>query len=259
MAMAGADCSRGSQVSATRNVDPVVDGNTTEDPQYGERLQIHNFESEKRVEFVATESQFVDQFLLGSGEAEEIDKSISSDEVIEAECCELPTNPLEEISKRDNKLSDVDEFQVNREFGVNFSKDQRTIKQQSEEVSDDKEIGADDTLIEENVKIATELSVAKCISEEYEEIPADRSEAQEITDEKKIGIDSDDDEWEGIERSELEIIFAKATKFMENEDLTSSGSDLQLELYGLHKVVTEGPCRQQAPMPLKVGARAKWY
>ncbi|KAJ6878659.1 hypothetical protein NC652_032255 [Populus alba x Populus x berolinensis] len=34
--------------------------------------------------------------------------------------------------------------------------------------------------------------------------------------------------------------------------LASVGSDLQMELYGLHKIATEGPCREQPPMALKV-------
>ncbi|XP_061355684.1 acyl-CoA-binding domain-containing protein 3-like [Gastrolobium bilobum] len=73
--------------------------------------------------------------------------------------------------------------------------------------------------------------------------------------------DDDDDDWEGIERSELENVFMAASEFVgggEDNRLSSVGSDVQMELYGLHKVATEGPCRDPQPMPLKLSARAKW-
>ncbi|CAN1135704.1 Acyl-CoA-binding domain-containing protein 3 [Linum perenne] len=74
-------------------------------------------------------------------------------------------------------------------------------------------------------------------------------------------IDIEDD-WQGIERSDLENEFAKAAKFVESgcgeEKLASVGSDVVMDLYGLHKLVTEGPCHEQPPMPLKLSARAKW-
>lgn len=35
-------------------------------------------------------------------------------------------------------------------------------------------------------------------------------------------------------------------------------SDAKMQLYGLHKVVIEGPCSVPSPMALKVSARAKW-
>ncbi|CAJ1972748.1 unnamed protein product [Sphenostylis stenocarpa] len=69
-----------------------------------------------------------------------------------------------------------------------------------------------------------------------------------------------DDDWEGINWSELEKEFMAATEFVTNEGgrLESVGSNVKMELYGLHKVATEGPCREPQPMPLKLSARAKW-
>ncbi|CAL1410623.1 unnamed protein product [Linum trigynum] len=89
--------------------------------------------------------------------------------------------------------------------------------------------------------------------------------AEESSDEvvggEKVEIEIDDD-WEGIERTDLEKVFAKASKFVESgygeEKLASVGSDVQMELYALHKLVTEGPCHEQPPMALKLSARAKW-
>ncbi|KAL2528361.1 acyl-CoA-binding domain-containing protein 3-like [Forsythia ovata] len=67
------------------------------------------------------------------------------------------------------------------------------------------------------------------------------------------------DDWEGIERTEMEKRFGDAVVFVgskNNEDRIDK--DLKLQLYGLHKVALEGPCRLPQPMALKVSARAKW-
>ncbi|CAN0905584.1 Acyl-CoA-binding domain-containing protein 3 [Linum grandiflorum] len=85
--------------------------------------------------------------------------------------------------------------------------------------------------------------------------------SDEVVEEKKVEIDIEDD-WQGIERSDLEKEFAEAAKFVESgygeDKLASVGSDVMMELYGLHKLVTEGPCHEQPPMALKLSARAKW-
>ncbi|KAI7753267.1 hypothetical protein M8C21_018987 [Ambrosia artemisiifolia] len=72
--------------------------------------------------------------------------------------------------------------------------------------------------------------------------------------------DSDDDDWEGIERTDLEKVFAMAAEYGKLDDklLQSLGNDVQMQLYALYKVATEGPCREAQPMALKVSARAKW-
>lgn len=73
---------------------------------------------------------------------------------------------------------------------------------------------------------------------------------------------NDEDEWEGIERSELEKRFGALVSMVASESgnvLEKIGSDVQMQLYGLHKVATEGPCHQPQPSVLKVSSRAKWY
>nr|GMC55169.1 acyl-CoA-binding domain-containing protein 3-like isoform X2 [Ipomoea batatas] len=78
-------------------------------------------------------------------------------------------------------------------------------------------------------------------------------------DEKDEGLS--DDDWEGIERSDLEIRFAKAINFVEcgnNDALSNLGSELQMQLYALQKTAMEGPCYKPQPMAFKVSARAKW-
>lgn len=95
-------------------------------------------------------------------------------------------------------------------------------------------------------------------------IARDSKEEREVSDESV----EDDDDWEGIERSELEKVFAEAVNYMEyggkgkdkeDDRLAKLGSDVQMQLYGLHKVAVEGPCHEPQPMALKMSARAKWY
>lgn len=70
------------------------------------------------------------------------------------------------------------------------------------------------------------------------------------------------DDWEGIERTELDKRFGAAVAFMGSEIYADRvlciASDVKMELYGLQKVAIEGPCRERQPMALKVSARAKW-
>lgn len=104
------------------------------------------------------------------------------------------------------------------------------------------------------------------------EVVADSEEIRRVvlpqSEDKEVSFDSDEDDWEGIERSELEKAFAAAAKFVlesssaGNEDrlaMAGVGSDLKMDLYGLHKIATEGPCRDSQPMALKLSARAKWF
>lgn len=75
--------------------------------------------------------------------------------------------------------------------------------------------------------------------------------------------DVDDEDWEDVEITELEDAFCAATAFIEAADrsLLSSmkvSSSLQLELYGLYKVATDGACNVPQPSAIKITARAKW-
>ncbi|MED6196009.1 hypothetical protein PIB30_043197 [Stylosanthes scabra] len=75
-------------------------------------------------------------------------------------------------------------------------------------------------------------------------------------------IAEDDDDWEGIERTELEKRFGEAVSFVGSkvnaEAVASLGSAVKMKLYGYHRIATEGPCREPQPMALKFSARAKW-
>ncbi|KAI4299291.1 hypothetical protein L6164_032763 [Bauhinia variegata] len=97
---------------------------------------------------------------------------------------------------------------------------------------------------------------------EKEEIDVVKGRDEEEKEVKLAFEEEDDDGWEGIERSELEKVFMAAAEFVaageKNERLASIGSDEQMELYGLRKLATEGPCREPRPTPFMLSARAKW-
>lgn len=77
------------------------------------------------------------------------------------------------------------------------------------------------------------------------------------------GSDTDDDDWEGVESTELDELFSAATAFVAASaaDRVSPkvSNELQLQLYGYYKIATEGPCSTPQPSALKMTARAKWY
>ncbi|XP_022138230.1 acyl-CoA-binding domain-containing protein 1-like [Momordica charantia] len=76
------------------------------------------------------------------------------------------------------------------------------------------------------------------------------------------GSESDDDDWEGVESTELDELFSAATAFVAASaaDRLSPkvSNDVQLQLYGYYKIATEGPCSTPQPSALKMTARAKW-
>ncbi|KAL5753106.1 hypothetical protein ACOSQ2_023613 [Xanthoceras sorbifolium] len=92
------------------------------------------------------------------------------------------------------------------------------------------------------------------------------NETGEANKNKEVGVKEalfdEDDDWEGVERTELERLFGSAVAFVgskSNADRISSvGSLVKMKLYGLHKIATQGPCHEPQPMALKVSARANW-
>nr|XP_043618178.1 acyl-CoA-binding domain-containing protein 1-like [Erigeron canadensis] len=93
--------------------------------------------------------------------------------------------------------------------------------------------------------------------EEEPLIPKDITENEPVS-----NNDSDDDDWEGVESTELDETFSAATAFVAATAADKSSqkvsSELQLQLYGLYKIATEGPCSAPQPSALKITARAKW-
>ncbi|TYI50339.1 hypothetical protein E1A91_D12G095500v1 [Gossypium mustelinum] len=115
---------------------------------------------------------------------------------------------------------------------------------------------------EENfVSETTEIELAEEDEEGIEDLMCDKENGGGCLLEGSSSSSSDDD-WEGIERTELEKDFGAAVSFLvqksnADQDL-KLGNDLKMQLYGLHKIATQGPCHEPQPMPFKLSARAKW-
>ncbi|XP_050205043.1 acyl-CoA-binding domain-containing protein 1-like isoform X2 [Mercurialis annua] len=135
---------------------------------------------------------------------------------------------------------------------LNKKKIQRNFKES------ETKIGFVSTIVDELVDRSTETIVLDSKTSECDH----QNENSEIDHEEEDDED-DDDDWEGIERSELERVFGAAVGYVGSisnagDRKLSLGRDLKLQLYGLHKIATEGPCLVPQPNPLKVSARAKW-
>lgn len=105
---------------------------------------------------------------------------------------------------------------------------------------------------------AEEVEISQC-ERNYNEID-DSSRNQKIGENRGLVVDEDD--WEGIERTELETRFGAAVVFVGSKNnaniITNLSNDVKMKLHGYHRIVTQGPCHEPQPMALKFSARAKW-
>ncbi|XP_019182410.1 PREDICTED: acyl-CoA-binding domain-containing protein 3-like isoform X2 [Ipomoea nil] len=154
-----------------------------------------------------------------------------------------------------------------------------------EKVADQGEVDKDDEIVDEVVdespvrRKLQEIEVEGPLEEDFREIHIEHGEIEgsktmeegdeEVSEEKgsRDKMENEilreegvfDDEWEGIERTDLEKAFGTAVVFVDskaNADQLDNG--VKMQLYGLHKVATDGPCCTTQPMALKLSARAKW-
>ncbi|XP_058105749.1 acyl-CoA-binding domain-containing protein 3-like [Magnolia sinica] len=144
------------------------------------------------------------------------------------------------------------------------------------EVDGDRGKGAADVEIEEESEaVLEEKAVVEELVGEDKGMVEDRldgsifvrSDSGDLAKESVVGREEgsvvyDEEEWEGIERSELENRFDEVVRSVSSgraDVLEKVGSDVQMQLYGLHKVATEGPCYEPQPSVLKSAARSKWH
>ncbi|CAJ2675363.1 unnamed protein product [Trifolium pratense] len=148
--------------------------------------------------------------------------------------------------------SDETETKVN-DSGSNVGVELSPISSDEVETKVESDSNVVDDFLNEETVVKSDDSTERRNDEVVEEIIEEKSTGK-VDDE-----DEDDWEWEGIERSEVEKMFMEATEFVgEKGYIGNCDDDLEMELYGLHKVAMEGPCRESQPMPLKLSARAKW-
>ncbi|XP_038717096.1 acyl-CoA-binding domain-containing protein 3-like isoform X2 [Tripterygium wilfordii] len=203
-----------------------------EELQYNQKQQtVQCFGSGNKTEIMSEPVDKVDRFDAENLRLHQISESDEGVEEIETECSELP---------------------------IIFSSEQATVDETGEiDLETDDVIGETIEVDATAIKLGHE-SVVIQTSEEAEVAESDK----EGKDKEEKEIEIDDEDWEGIEKSELEKAFTAAAKFVETEEkvgrLAHLGSNVEMEMYGLHKIATEGTCREPQPMALKVSARAKW-
>ncbi|XP_030537946.1 acyl-CoA-binding domain-containing protein 3 [Rhodamnia argentea] len=249
VAMAGDDV-RDSESEPGKGVDRV---SVAEDVKFEEaRLSSRGSESEKGVEFVQETAGKVDRFEEGAVSAEEAVEPVRRGGEIGAErdeavaessvAVELPAVSKEEEEESVGASELIVEKEGECRSGGAKEDDHLPLLEGKDEESQPHEPKCSET--------------ARAEQSEHEQEQIDKET-------EVFGVDSDDDDgWEGIERSELEKKFAVAAKYVDpanmDDRVGSVGGDVKMQLYGLHKVATEGPCHEPQPMALMVSARAKW-
>ncbi|GKU94854.1 hypothetical protein SLEP1_g8288 [Rubroshorea leprosula] len=145
------------------------------------------------------------------------------------ESSEIADQPTEEISMRVNMAEESVEGESFRGTEVDLVKDELGMTKSEDEIQ---------------VSESENKSEEGCVNE------------------GQLEKEEEEEDWEGIESTQLERVFGAAVCFVgcgSNADQISKlANDIKMQMYGLHKVATQGPCLQPRPMPLKVSARAKW-
>ncbi|XVF39831.1 hypothetical protein PTKIN_Ptkin01aG0063700 [Pterospermum kingtungense] len=256
----GGDSGSGVEEESLLDVD---DKTIIEELEFAEKLKVQGFESENRVEFVVGSAGKVDVF--GTGQAG-VGQGFESEKRVE--CLQETADKVDEFEAGECEVVERLKFQ-----GFESEKEVEFFQETTDKVDDFEadqakaEVKLDDIVVQKKIEkkedeeIGEELEVENETKVQYEEISVEESQMKGLGDEEKeVKLESDDDDdWEGIEKSELEKVFGAAAKFVEQkEDLKGLGNDVQMELYGLHKIATEGPCRESQPLAFMVSSRSKW-
>ncbi|KAK8964897.1 Acyl-CoA-binding domain-containing protein 1 [Platanthera guangdongensis] len=201
----------------------------------------------------------------GDGERRE-DASVSSDRPASAEKSEGPSPEEADASAVQSGIEEerLDTFYVAKEEGGSRGMIAGTDEFKVEvEVPDVAEIFRDG-----NDAIGKEEEEEEEEEKREVERPSVENMDAVLGRESEEGIEEEgsllhwEDEWEGIEKSELEKLFSVATEYVVSSSgavaLAGLSSDVQMELYGLFKIATEGRCYESQPLPLNFSARTKW-
>ncbi|XP_015890324.2 acyl-CoA-binding domain-containing protein 3 [Ziziphus jujuba] len=212
----------------------------------GKIVEVDEFKGESEpeeftVEEIADERKEIADEICGYSGLYEGSKSDHEDEV----SLEVPVGSLTE------KLTEKESH-----YFVNKSVDESSERDNLEEHEVD--------LIKDQVGKceSKDIEVTKCGDDKEDQVEIDGAKNNREVDDVKVGLLDDEDDWEGIERTELERLFGAAVAFVgskSNADKISVlNNELKMKLHGLHMIATQGPCLEPQPMALKVSARAKW-
>ncbi|WRX30793.1 Acyl-CoA-binding protein [Theobroma cacao] len=263
LAMGGGDSVSGVEEKSLTDVDDDI---IMEELEFAEKLKVQGLECEKKVEFAKESAEKVDVF-----EAEEagVDQGFESEKTVE--CVQEAAGEVDEFEAEVVERLNVQGFESDKEVELlqeTVNKVDDFEAEKSEVGEAEAEVNLDDIVVEQKMEkkeveeIGEELKADNETKVQSEEINVEESQMKGLgAEEKEVKLDDDDDDddWEGIERSELEKVFGAAAKFVGRQgDLAGVGNDDQMELYGLHKIATEGPCRESQPMAFMVSARSKW-
>ncbi|CAH8275524.1 unnamed protein product [Arabidopsis lyrata] len=244
----------------------------TEEVRLGMKMDARVLESERNFHVVEGNVELVDRFETEADRVYDVEEAATLNAKIRGNR-EAESSPA--VSSENNVIAEEvivrgqdeqsDELMVpttEAESTASFSPENvvaEEIKSQGQEESTElgrsacveKEEGGGDVVVAESEELRVEESSDTV---EESETEAENEEKTDLTIEE-----DDDDDWEGIERSELEKAFAAAAKLMEESGKVEEiGAEARMELFGLHKIATEGSCRETQPMAVMVTARAKW-
>ncbi|XP_022717588.1 acyl-CoA-binding domain-containing protein 3-like isoform X2 [Durio zibethinus] len=264
----GGDSGSGLEEKSLNDVDDEI---IMEEMEFAEKLKVEGLESQKKVEFVKESADQVHIFETGQVG---VDQGFESEKKIE--CFQENADKVDEFEVGEGEVVErlkVQGFESEKE--VEFL--QETAKkvddfeaEQSEVRETEVVVNPDDIVVKKKMEkkeveeIGEELEAENETKVQSEEITVEESQMKGLGEEEKevkleSDDDDDDDDWEGIERSELQKIFGAAVKFVEHKgDLVGLGNHVQMELYGLHKIATEGPCHESQPLPFMLSSRSKW-
>lgn len=215
------------------------DGVAVAEVWYEESLRVRGTESERRVEFAEEAVEKVER--LGEETVEEVQQR---QEEGFGEQWETVGSPVEMKSDGEEKSLVEKALDFDARGGD--------------------EAGADDYSAEEETGAQSAADDAVTLQTEEVKLEKRESEGKDEKNEVESHNFGEEDDWEGIERNELESDFAAAVKFAESGAVDGGGpavlgSDVQMELYGLRKVATVGTCHETQPPAPDPSARAKWY
>ncbi|QHN82868.1 Acyl-CoA-binding domain-containing protein [Arachis hypogaea] len=213
-----------------------------------ERLTVRKPHSERKVEFLSPIQISTNVETARNREEESKIEKVEEGEVIETNGDSEEFDPREAVedSMEQRKTEPVEDFEEQKET--------EPVKDSEEQIETE---DCEEQREEECLQVCEEQRETECC-EEQKDCSEDYCEEQRKTEGITVEPFDDDDGWEGIERSELEKEFISASEFVVGGGGNGLGRDVLMELYGLHKVATEGPCHEPQPMPLKLNARAKW-
>ncbi|XP_010448592.1 PREDICTED: acyl-CoA-binding domain-containing protein 3-like isoform X2 [Camelina sativa] len=275
----------------------VGDEFVTEEVPSVKKMDARVMDSDRNLSVVADENvELVDRFVNGADGVGEVEEATTGnaesrkDREEELVIFTAETESTAVVSPENNAI--VEEMMISRGVQVEKSDSAEGIVTEREDsmvrtagadgsVSPENVVAEEETVLEgeEDRSESTKIGRSGCVENEEsrgdvvvaeveDEVRVEETNTvaeteidTEGADEEKeeLSIEDDDDDWEGIERSELEKSFAAVANLLEESGKSEDiGAESKMDLYGLHKIATEGPCREAQPMAVMVFARAKW-